>query len=125
MANQKPYVRIQSSKTINVTAGLQLQDVTNKDAHVPDRLKVNPLWPKATVLIREGAGIYPSEIATWPTVQALAKDKILTIGEYLDSASESEQAVKATLKSGLDEIKASQEAAKNEVKSQSLADIAK
>lgn len=129
MAETKPYVRIQSSKTIKVTAGLQLQDVTNKDAHVADRLKVNPLWPKTTVLIREGAGIYPSEIATWPTVKALQKDGILTIGDYLDTASEEEQKVKTDLQNATKEIAARTEQAKSEMKSdvkaQSLADIAK
>lgn len=84
----KPYVRIQSNTDICVTAGLQAQDVTNPDAHVPDRLKVNPIWPKLTVLIKKGAGIYPSYIAEWNTVKALARDKILTIGEYLDSDAE-------------------------------------
>lgn len=125
MADKKPYVRIQSSKTIKVTAGLQLQDVTNKDAHVPDRLKVNPLWPKTTVLIREGAGIYPSEVTEWPTVKALQKDGILTVGEYLDTASEEEQTVKTNLQNNIKEITARTEQAKQDVKAQSLADIAK
>ena len=80
----KAYVKIQSSTTINVTAGLQCKNVTNPDAHVPDRLKVNPSWPKCTVLIREGVHWYPSEITEWPTVKALANDKILTIGEDSD-----------------------------------------
>ena len=85
---QKAYVRIQSSINIRVTMGLQNQNVTNKDAHVPDRLKVNPLWPKLTVLIAKGAGWYPSEIVEWESVKSLAKDKILTIGEFSDNAEE-------------------------------------
>lgn len=84
------YVRIQSTKTINVTMGLQNQDVTNPDAHVPDRLKVNPLWPKLTVLIKEGVHWYPSEIAEWNTVKALANDKILTIGEFANEVDDEE-----------------------------------
>lgn len=84
-ASKGAFVRIQSTKTINVTMGLHNQDVTNPDAHIPDRLKVNPLWPKLTVLIREGVHWYPSEIAEWPTVKALANDKILTIGEFSDN----------------------------------------
>ena len=40
------FVQIQSDVTIRVTTGLQNKDVTNPDAHVPDRLKVNPEWPK-------------------------------------------------------------------------------
>lgn len=74
-------VQIQSSITIRVTCGLQNKDVTNPDAHVPDRLKVNPEWPKHQVLIRKGIKKYPAEIKAWPSVQALAKDKILTIAD--------------------------------------------
>ena len=78
------FVRIQSNETIHVTCGLQNKDVTNADAHVPDRLKVSATWPKAIVLIQKGAHMYPSEIAEWATVKALAKDKVLTIGEFTD-----------------------------------------
>ena len=74
------FVQIQSGVTIRVTTGLQNKDVTNPDAHVPDRLKVNPEWPKHQVLIQVGAHRYPAEIAEWPSVKALAADKILTIG---------------------------------------------
>lgn len=74
------FVQIQSSVTIRVTTGLQNKDVTNPDAHVPDRLKVNPEWPKHQVLIQAGAHRYPAEIVEWPSVKALAADKILTIG---------------------------------------------
>lgn len=81
-------VRIQSTKTIKVTSGLQLLDVTNPDAHVADRLKVSAEWPKLTVLIKEGVGEYPAEIIEWPTVKALVKDKIFTIGEKLDATTD-------------------------------------
>ena len=74
------FVQIQSSVTIRVTTGLQNKDVTNPDAHVPDRLKVNPEWPKHQVLIRKGAYRYPAEIVEWESVKALANDKILTVG---------------------------------------------
>ena len=104
----KAFVRIQSNATINVTMGLQNQDVTNADAHVPDRLKVNPLWPKLTVLIRQGVHWYPSEIAEWPTVKALVEDKVLTIGEFSDSCEEQEetQATKDALKANVDNMNA-------------------
>lgn len=104
----KAFVRIQSNATINVTMGLQNQDVTNADAHVPDRLKVNPLWPKLTVLIRQGVHWYPSEIAEWPTVKALVEDKVLTIGEFSDSCEEQEetQATKDVLKANVDNMNA-------------------
>ena len=74
------FVQIQSDVTIRVTTGLQNKDVTNPDAHIPDRLKVNPEWPKHQVLIRKGAHRYPAEIVEWMSVKALAADKILTIG---------------------------------------------
>lgn len=80
------FVQIQSSITIKVTTGLQNKDVTNPDAHVADRLKVNPEWPKHQVLIREGAHRYPAEITNWPSVRALANDKILTIGSISEVA---------------------------------------
>ena len=102
----KPYVRIQSEKTIQVTCGLQNQDVTNPDAHVADRLKISPMWPQCTVLIHQGAHVYPSEIAEWPTVKALANDKILTIGEYLDSADEKTEAKKTELTQNIDNMNA-------------------
>lgn len=87
-------VQIHSNVTIRVTTGLQNEDVTNPDAHIPDRLKVNPEWPKYQVLIRAGQGMYPAEIAEWPSVKALAADKILTIGaisEVADSTLTPEQ----------------------------------
>lgn len=77
-------VKIHSTMTINVTAGLQNKDVTNPDAHVADRLKVSAEWPRHTVLIREGQHLYPAEIKNWNTVKALANDKILTIGEEVE-----------------------------------------
>lgn len=120
MEHTKPYVRIQSNITINVTAGLHNQDVTNKDAHIPDRLKVNPLWPKMTCLIKQGVGVYPSEIVEWPAVKALAKDKVLTIGEQLDNPEDAEVETKKTqLQSSLNEIK------KQSQPAQTLADLAK
>lgn len=83
-------VRIQSTITITVTGGLNYKDTTNPDAHVPDRLKVSPEWPKCMVQIKQGVGDYPAEIVEWNTVKALAADKILTIGEIKDAQSEEE-----------------------------------
>ena len=116
------FVRIQSEKTINVTAGLQHQDVTNPDAHIPDRLKVSPSWPKLTVLIKRGAHWYPAEIAEWNTVKALANDKILTIGEFSDTCDDVELKAKAEeLKRTAAEVE--QTSTKRGSKNQSLADI--
>lgn len=114
----KEFVIIQSSKNINVTAGLQHEDVTNPDAHIPDRLKVNPLWPKLTCFIKQGVGTYPSYITEWLTVKALVKDKVLTIGEYMDSADEQVAETKAKLDNSVAEVE-------TKTKSKSLADIAK
>jgi len=81
----KEYVYIQSSISIVVTAGLQYDNVTNPDAHVPDRLKVNPLWPKLRMMLKKGQHIYPSLITEWASVKALEKDGIITIGAYVDA----------------------------------------
>lgn len=85
-------VQIQSSTTIRVTTGLQNKDVTNPDAHVPDRLKVNPLWPKHMVLIKQGVGFYPVEIKDWPSVKKLAEDKVITIGQEVEQEPDEKQA---------------------------------
>lgn len=84
-------VQIQSSTTIRVTTGLQNKDVTNPDAHVPDRLKVNPLWPKHMVLIKAGVGFYPVEIKDWPSVKKLAEDKVITIGQEVEQEADEKQ----------------------------------
>lgn len=109
----KKYVRIHSTQTINVTAGLQNDDVTNPDAHVPDRLKINPTWPKLTMLVMQGSHLYPSEIVEWATVKALAKDKIFTIGEMVDDPDAEDEGViekKQTLAINLEEVKAKRKA---------------
>lgn len=122
MKTNKPFVRIQSDKTIRVTPGLQHLDVTNPDAHVPDRLKISPSWPKSMVLIEAGAHVYPSEITEWPTVRALAKDKILTIGEYLDSPQDKAAEQAEVIESARELISPKKEIV--EEKKNKLADIA-
>lgn len=74
-------IRIQSSKNIMVTSGLQFDDVTNPDAHIPDRLKVSATWPKHSIMVKEGVDFYPEEIAQWATVQALVKSGVFTISK--------------------------------------------
>lgn len=112
----KKFVRIQSDVTIQVTSGLQHQDLTNPSANIPDRLKVQPEWSKCIVLIEKGAHLYPSEIAEWNTVKALARDKILTIGEFVDDADEKVEQVKKHVIAA--------QAAIRETKKAKLADIA-
>lgn len=120
----KPYVRIQSDKTIRVTAGLQNVDVTNPDAHVADRLKISPMWPKSMVIIEAGAHVYPSEIIEWPTVQALAKDKVLTIGQFVDSPEDKAEEQKQLLEENKDIIAPKTEYRNKDDKAARLADIA-
>lgn len=116
-------IRIQSTKTIVVTMGLHNKDVTNPDAHIPDRLKVSPLWPKATVMVMEGVGYYPAEIANWPTVKALAKDKIFTIGEEVESDKSEDENKETELKEKIKEIK-SEATNKKKAKTETLSEIA-
>ena len=75
--NRGAYVRIQSSVTITVFPSLINQDVTNPDAHVPDRLKVNPMWPRLGVEIRQGMGWYPASSRS----KAAAGDRVVSDGD--------------------------------------------
>lgn len=101
----KEYVYIQSKKSIVVTAGLQNENVTNPDAHIPDRLKINPVWPKLRIMIKAGRHIYPSLITQWNSVKALVKDSIITIGEEVDNPNDEKMEEKAKdLKAELDKV---------------------
>lgn len=97
-------VRIQSSITITVTSGLQHQNVTNPDAHIPDRLKISPAWPKRSVQIMKGVGTYPAEIKEWATVKNLVKDKLITIGEEINDEPEAKSEVSKPRKKSLSEL---------------------
>lgn len=81
---RKQFVKINSTIDITVTPGLQYQDLSTPDAHIPDRLKVSPQWPKLSVLVMKGVHWYPSEIVDYPSVKSLEKSKILTVGEFAD-----------------------------------------
>ena len=101
----KEYVYIQSKKSIVVTAGLQNENVTNPDAHIPDRLKINPVWPKLRIMIKAGRHIYPSLITQWNSVKALVKDSIITIGEEVDNPNDEKMEERAKdLKAELDKV---------------------
>lgn len=84
----KRFIRIQSSKNINVTAGLQSIDMSNKDAHVADRLNISQVWTGTRVLIKEGVGYYPAVINTWPAAKKMAELNILSFGEMTDECPE-------------------------------------
>ena len=90
----KQFVRIQSEVDIMVSAGLQSINMSNKDAHVADRLNVKSAWVGTRVLITKGMGYYPAEIKTWDSVKALANDKLLTIGEEVDEIDGTPEEVK-------------------------------
>jgi hypothetical protein len=85
MIQNQMYLKIQSNINVNVTGGLKHLDMTDSTAAVGDKLKVQPLWAKEIVRIAPGASYYPAEIKNWKTVQALAKDRIITLGEEVDT----------------------------------------
>ena len=80
----KKYVKIQSSKNINVMGGLFSQNFTKLDSDIKDRLKVAPKWSDTVVMIQQGTFWYPSFICEWPTVKSLEKSGIITFGGYAD-----------------------------------------
>lgn len=81
----KRFIRIQSTRTICVAPGLQCIGVTNKDAHVENRFKINSMWQNSRVKIMNGAGYYPNCIKDWDAVKSLEKLGILSIGEETDT----------------------------------------
>ena len=101
---KKPYVRIASNTTITVTAGLQCLDATNVKSDIPNRLKVAPMWAKLTIDIKKGSFVYPSEILEWNTVKALAKEKVITIGELLDSPEDNADKTKEVLVNNINDV---------------------
>lgn len=85
------FIRIQSTRNIEVTPGLLSIDMTNPDAHVPDRFKVATGGTSGMrVLLKEGTHYYPACIKGWSVMPALARDKIITIGEEVDATDEAD-----------------------------------
>lgn len=107
MENKEKFIQIQSKMNIGVTPGLDALDISEKDAHIPDRLKVQALWPKLTVNIKDGVGIYPEMIKNWNSVKKLAEKQIITIGKVVEEqdANEDEKQVAKDLKINMDEVK--------------------
>lgn len=116
-------VRIQSTVTISVIPGLHNKDVTNPDAHIPDRLKVSALWPKATVMVKKGVGYYPAEIAEWETVKNLVKDGVFTLGEITDDTSSKAEEDTKKLDSAMAELTANETKKSRRKKTESLEDL--
>lgn len=113
----KPFIRIHSDRNITVTPGLQSTDHTLKDTAIPNRLKVSPQWSYCLVDIKKGAGIYPSEIVSWPAVKALVDKKVFTLGEYLDSDDEEDLKLKKDVQDRMKKIqeKSTKPASLNEI----------
>lgn len=82
------FVKISSTKYINVYAGLQHVDRTTGSEAVPNRLRVTSFWNDLNVRLLEGVAYYPSIIKQWPAIKALAKDEVITIGEEVDELGE-------------------------------------
>lgn len=82
------FVQIHSKTTITVTPGLQYTNNTKTDSDIADRLKVAPQWVESCVKIEEGQHEYPAIVANYPTVIALEKDGILTIGKIFEKENE-------------------------------------
>ena len=86
----KKFIRIQSEKDIDVTEGLQSIDMTNKDAHVPDRLRVASAWVQTRIPIRKGAHDYPAVVQNWGSVKSLIAHGVITLGLESDTTNEPE-----------------------------------
>lgn len=107
MKNEKKFIRIESKMNITVTTELQHMNVSEPDAHVPDRLRIAPQWQNTTVDIKQGTGYYPSYIKNWNSVQVLSKAKVLTLGEEVDECEGQEQVeeIKKELDRKLEQVK--------------------
>ena len=73
------FVTIQSQINVRVARGLDVIDNTNYSSDIPNRANFRPNWTKSTVIIKVGQHAYPAEIAEWPAVKALQKDRVITI----------------------------------------------
>ena len=82
------FVRIQSTKPITVTGGLQSIDMTDERSLNPDKLNVKPSWTSFRVQLRAGAGYYPARVKDWPSVKVLSSKEVLTVGQTVDALPE-------------------------------------
>jgi len=85
------FIKIHSSKNIGVSPAIRYVDATRFDSMNPNRLNVQQYWSQSIVDLKEGSHYYPALIEKWDTVQALARDGIITLGEKTDNCG-SEQA---------------------------------
>lgn len=92
---EKNMIKIQSSMNVRVTAGLQYQDFTPNVDGLPNRLRVQPEWVQSAVMIEEGVGYYPAEIAEWETTKSLVENGIISIMSATDTQVSDEDKSKA------------------------------
>lgn len=82
------FVRIQSTRPITVTGGLQAINMTDERSLNPDKLNVKPSWTAFRVQLKAGTGYYPARIKDWPSVKVLSSKEVLTIGQTVDTLPE-------------------------------------
>lgn len=84
MVQKTQYLKIQSKLNVNITSGLDHLDMTDVNANVGDKLKVQALWAKQIVRIKAGVSYYPVEIKDWNTTKALVRGDMITLGEIVE-----------------------------------------
>lgn len=82
------FVRIQSTRPIVVTGGLQAINMTDERSLNPDKLNVKPSWTSFRVQLKQGTGYYPARIKDWASVKVLSSQEILTVGNTTDTLPE-------------------------------------
>ncbi len=82
------FVRIQSTRPITVTGGLQAINMTDEKSLNPDKLNVKPSWTSFRVQLKQGTGYYPARIKDWSSVKVLSSKEILTVGNVTDTLPE-------------------------------------
>lgn len=86
------FIRVQSDINIDVTPGLMYIDMTNEDAHIPDRFRVASAWIQSRISIRQGAHYYPAKIKNWGSVISLVDHGQITLGTECDEIPDAEEA---------------------------------
>ena len=88
MVQKQMFLEIQSALNVNVTMGLDNLNMTDVNANIGDKLKIQALWPKTIVSIKMGRSFYPIEIKEWNTVKVLVKNGMLTLGQIVEELPE-------------------------------------
>ena len=82
------FVRIQSTRPIVVTGGLQAINMTDEHSLNPDKLNVKPSWTSFRIQLKQGTGYYPARIKDWSSVKVLSSKEVLTVGATTDTLPE-------------------------------------